>query len=59
VVEAPREYREDIDLRIGAELVVDAVVQPQALRAEIARRFAAVEDKVEARPRRKHLVPPV
>ncbi|MBK6513960.1 MAG: acyl-CoA carboxylase subunit beta [Polyangiaceae bacterium] len=54
------EYREDIDLeRIGAELVVDAVVQPQALRAEIARRFAAVEDKVEARPRRKHLVPPV
>ena len=35
------EYAEDIDiLHLASELVVDAVVEPEDLRAEIARRFA-------------------
>ncbi len=54
------EYREDIDLaKIASELVVDHVVQPADLRAEIIRRFAAYEDKDEPRPKKKHLVSPV
>jgi len=54
------EYRRDIDLeRVASELIVDAVIQPSALRIEIARRFARVENKHERRPQKKHLVPPV
>jgi acetyl-CoA carboxylase carboxyltransferase component len=54
------EYREDIDLvRVASELVVEDVVRPDSLRAEIDRRFAACEGKAEARPSKKHLVPPV
>ncbi len=54
------EYREDIDLvRIASELVVEAVVQPESLRSEIARRFAVAESKHEPRPKKKHMVPPV
>ena len=41
-VEAKREeYAEDIDiLHLASELVVDAVVEPDDLRAELIRRFA-------------------
>jgi acetyl-CoA carboxylase carboxyltransferase component len=54
------EYREDIDLeRVASELIVDAVIQPAALRTEIARRFARLENKIERRPQKKHLVSPV
>ncbi len=54
------EYREDIDLvRIASELIVDAIVQPESLREEIARRFSLFESKVEVRPKKKHMVPPV
>ncbi len=54
------EYREDVDLeRVAAELVVEAVVQPAALRAEIVRRFALAETKEERRVSKKHIVPPV
>ncbi len=54
------EYREDIDLmKLGSELVVDAVVAPDALRKELASRFARYAQKREPRPARKHLVPPV
>jgi acetyl-CoA carboxylase carboxyltransferase component len=38
------EYAEDIDiLHLASELVIDAVVQPQDLRAELIRRFAYAE----------------
>jgi propionyl-CoA carboxylase beta subunit len=41
VAEKRREYAEDIDiLNLASELVVDAVVQPDQLRAELIRRFA-------------------
>ena len=54
------EYRADIDLmKLASELVVDAVVPGERLRAEIARRFARAADKREARPAKKHIVPPV
>jgi acetyl-CoA carboxylase carboxyltransferase component len=54
------EYRADIDLmKLASEMVIDAVVPPACLRAEIAARFARYEGKSEARPPRKHMVPPV
>jgi acetyl-CoA carboxylase carboxyltransferase component len=54
------EYRADIDLyKLASELVVDAVVPSDRLRAEIAGRFARCEARREARPAKKHLVPPV
>ncbi len=54
------EYRADIDLmKLAAELVVDAVIPGDRLRAELASRFARYADKREARPKKKHIVPPV
>ncbi len=54
------EYKADIDLmKLASELVIDAVVPGERLRTEIAARFARFADKVEPRPRRKHMVPPV
>jgi len=60
-VERLREqYRADIDIYgLAAELVVDDVIPTDRLRAEIATRFARFAVKVEARPPKKHLVPPV
>jgi acetyl-CoA carboxylase carboxyltransferase component len=55
-----REYREDVDLvRLASDLVVDTVVQPDRLRAEIATRLAAAAGKDRALPARRHGVPPV
>ncbi|MEO6713220.1 MAG: acyl-CoA carboxylase subunit beta [Mycobacteriales bacterium] len=54
------EYRADIDLmRLASELVIDAVVQPEGLRAELIRRFAAARGKERLFSRRRHGVPPV
>jgi acetyl-CoA carboxylase carboxyltransferase component len=54
------EYREDVDLvKIASELVVDAIVSTNALREEISRRFGRYAGKSEARPAKKHMVPPV
>ena len=53
-------YREDIDLmKLASELVVDAVVPGDRLRAEISARLGRLTDKREARPAKKHLVAPV
>jgi methylmalonyl-CoA decarboxylase subunit alpha len=55
-----REYRQDVDLvRLAADLVVDAVVDPEDLRAELARRLAAAAGKDREFTRRRHGVPPV
>jgi acetyl-CoA carboxylase carboxyltransferase component len=60
VAKLREEYRADIDLmKLASELVVDAVVPGEKLRQEIALRFARTADKREARPAKKHLVPPV
>jgi len=55
-----REYDEDIDVvRLASELVVDTVVEPAALRAELVRRFAAAAGKDRTFSRRRHGVTPV
>jgi methylmalonyl-CoA decarboxylase subunit alpha len=44
--ELRREYAEDIDiLHLASELVIDAVIEPEALRGELARRFAHAAGK--------------
>jgi len=54
------EYKRDIDLvKLASELVVDTIVPANELRAELTKRFAVYAQKREARPARKHLVPPV
>ena len=60
-VERLREdYRADIDLmRLASELVIDAVVAPHDLRAELIRRFTAAKGKDRSFSRRRHGVPPV
>ena len=55
-----KEYERDIDLvHLAAELVVDAVVQPADLRAEIIARLAAAAGKDRGFSRRRHGVTPV
>ena len=54
------DYDGDIDvLRLAGELVVDDVVLPADLRAELIRRFAAAAGKDRPQPRRRHGVTPV
>jgi methylmalonyl-CoA decarboxylase subunit alpha len=54
------EYEADIDvLRLASELVVDDVVKPEDLRAQLIRRFAAARGKDRAFSRRRHGVTPV
>jgi len=53
-------YREDVDIeRLGSELVVDAVVPPASLRAEIAARLRAACGRREGAPVKRRSVPPV
>ena len=54
------EYESDIDvLRLAGELVVDDVVEPEDLRAELIRRFAAARGKDRSFSRRRHGITPV
>jgi len=54
------EYRKHIDLyRLASDLIVDAVVAPNDLRAELAKRFAAYATSQQPRVDRKHGVFPV
>jgi acetyl-CoA carboxylase carboxyltransferase component len=53
-------YAADIDiLHLAAELVVDAVVQPEELRAELIRRFAHAAGKHRAWPAKHNPITPV
>jgi acetyl-CoA carboxylase carboxyltransferase component len=53
-------YEDDIDvLRLAGELVIDDVVEPENLRAELIRRFAAARGKDRSFSRRRHGVTPV
>jgi acetyl-CoA carboxylase carboxyltransferase component len=55
-----REYAEEIDiLHLASELVVDAVIQPEDLRAEVARRFALSAQKARDWPAKRNPVTPV
>jgi acetyl-CoA carboxylase carboxyltransferase component len=54
------EYAEEIDiLHLASELVIDAVVQPEDLRSEIARRFALSAQKARDWPPKRNPVTPV
>jgi acetyl-CoA carboxylase carboxyltransferase component len=54
------EFAADIDvLHLASELVVDAVVEPDALRGELERRFALYADKERAFSERRNPVTPV
>jgi acetyl-CoA carboxylase carboxyltransferase component len=54
-----REYAEDVDLlHLASELVVDAVVEPEALRSELARRFALAAGKAREWPRKRTPITP-
>jgi methylmalonyl-CoA decarboxylase subunit alpha len=54
-----KEYEADIDLlRLASELVIDAVVEPQALRVEILDRIERAQGKAREFSDRRHGVPP-
>jgi len=54
------EYREDVNLtKLASELVVDEIVTFEGLRGELARRFDLYSQRSEARPPKKHIVPPM
>ncbi|MFI4985575.1 MAG: acyl-CoA carboxylase subunit beta [Solirubrobacterales bacterium] len=58
--ELRREYAEDIDiLHLASELVIDAVIEPEALRGELVRRFAHASFKQRAWPAKRNPVTPV
>jgi acetyl-CoA carboxylase carboxyltransferase component len=60
VSERRREYEEDIDLlHLASENVVDAVVQPDDLRAELVLRLRHARGKDRDFSGRRHGVPPV
>jgi acetyl-CoA carboxylase carboxyltransferase component len=53
-------YMEDIDLyKLAANLIVDAVIEPEDLREELIRRFRLYSSRSEPRIDRKHGIPPV
>jgi acetyl-CoA carboxylase carboxyltransferase component len=57
--ELRREYAEDIDvLHLASELVVDAVIAPEDLRAELAKRFALAATKARDWPRKRNPITP-
>ena len=61
VAERRREYEEDVDLvHLAAELVVDAVVQPEDLRDRARpQRLALAAGRVRDDVAKRHGVPPV
>jgi methylmalonyl-CoA decarboxylase subunit alpha len=53
------EYAADIDiLHLASEMVVDAVIEPDTLRAELIRRFAMAEDRDRAFSERRNPITP-
>jgi len=60
VAERRREYTEDVDLvHLAAELIVDAVIQPEDLRDELLQRLALASSRLRADTEKRHSVPPV
>jgi len=60
IAERRAEYERDVDLvRLAADLVVDAIVQPEDLRAELVARLGRAASKSREFSGRRHGVPPV
>jgi acetyl-CoA carboxylase carboxyltransferase component len=54
------EYARDIDiLHLASELVIDAVIEPEVLRAELITRFALAAGKQREWPAKRNPVTPV
>jgi methylmalonyl-CoA decarboxylase subunit alpha len=57
--ELMEEYAEGVDLlKLASEIVVDAIVQPEDLRAELVRRFARYASKAREWPAKRNSIPP-
>jgi len=57
--ELRREYSEDVDiLHLASELVIDAVIQPEDLRAELIKRYAVYAGKRREWPAKRNPVTP-
>ena len=53
------EYEEDVDLlRLACDLVIDAIIEPSELRAELVRRYAVLVGKSRRFSDKRHGVPP-
>jgi methylmalonyl-CoA decarboxylase subunit alpha len=53
------EYAEGVDLlHLASEMVIDGIVQPEDLRAELARRFARYASKRREWPAKRNAIPP-
>jgi acetyl-CoA carboxylase carboxyltransferase component len=60
VADRRAEYEQDVDLlRLASDLVLDAVIEPDELRDEIARRLAVAVGKSRHLAAKRHGVPPV
>jgi acetyl-CoA carboxylase carboxyltransferase component len=54
------EYEADVDLlRLASDLVIDAIINPSELRAELVRRFAGLTGKARPLADKRHGIPPV
>jgi len=57
--ELRREYSEDVDiLHLASELVIDAVIQPEDLRAELVKRYSVYAGKRREWPAKRNPVTP-
>jgi len=57
--ELMEEYAEGVDLlKLASEMVIDAIVQPRDLRAELARRFQRYASKRREWPAKRNPIPP-
>jgi acetyl-CoA carboxylase carboxyltransferase component len=53
------EYEQDVHLlRLASDLVLDAIIEPSELRADLTRRFAALVGKSRAGATKRHGIPP-
>jgi acetyl-CoA carboxylase carboxyltransferase component len=60
VAQKREEYEVDIDVvRLASELVIDGIVEPEQLRDELIRRYAALRGKDRSFSRRRHGITPV
>jgi acetyl-CoA carboxylase carboxyltransferase component len=60
VAQKREEYELDIDVvRLASELVIDGIIEPEQLRDELIRRYAALRDKDRSFSRRRHGITPV
>jgi acetyl-CoA carboxylase carboxyltransferase component len=59
VAERRAEFEQDVDiLRLASDLVIDAVISPPELRAELVRRFDVLVGKSREFAEKRHGVPP-